>query len=63
MNRLSLADASWSGRLEEFVSKEEMRGVGPIARADFAANVASGRGSRPTGPPAKAQTPPGARVR
>lgn len=35
MSQLSLSGAIKDGRLQEFISQEEARGVGPIDRAEF----------------------------
>jgi hypothetical protein len=32
---LSLAEATKTGRLQEFIAQEETRGIGPINRADY----------------------------
>lgn len=39
MNKLSLADALASDRLEDFVSQAEAEGIGPADRAQFEALV------------------------
>lgn len=38
---LSLTEALETGRLDEFVAQEEARGLGPVNRTDFAADVAA----------------------
>ena len=39
MDRLSLADALASGRLDDFISQAEADGIGPADRAQFEAMV------------------------
>lgn len=41
MDRLTLAEALKTGRLEDFIVQAEAEGVGPVVRADFDAR--SGR--------------------
>ena len=51
MDRLSLADALASGRLDQFIAQSEADGVGPADRAQF-----DKMAERVTAPPPEGQT-------
>lgn len=57
MERLSLAKALASGRIEDFVSQAESEGIGPADRAQFDAMVGRVTAHQPEGQTSRSRAP------